>query len=661
MMGIPAMTIHSDWGVTMSGSGLALPVCAVLAAVAISWRALRSRGRTRVAWLLLTAGVLSWVVADRAPRALWDVGHLASFAGTVGGLLLLPRQPTRGRDARRAGLDVALVAGLVLAVGWALLVRPAGQLVDAAWVAGYVFAAVAALAPEPVRRSAGATPLRCVLLPYAAVFPVAATVVVAASAGTADPPLILAGVVVVALLLVSQVVTGLDHARLVRRLTLVEDDRRELVERLCRDELTGLANRARLAERLDEALRTRPVGLLCVDLDGFKAVNDGLGPGTGDRLLVEAGRRIAECAGPRDTVARLGGDEFALLRERTASSPGLLGLAESVRDVLARPYVLGSETVTVTASTGVALAAAGSGDATTVLRNADLAMHRAKSAGGNRCTLFEPSMHVAAVRRRELERDLRVAVDRGDLRLAYQPIIDLTTGRLTGVEALLRWDGPAGPVEPVDFVPLAEETGLIVPIGRWILDSACAQLADWREAGHDPLLSVNVSARQLLDPRLPAQVHAALTRHDVPPDRLMLELTESVLVDDGAATALGRLRALGVHLALDDFGTGWSSLSYLQHLPVDTVKVDRSFTEELGSGRGLTRAVVAISRELDLDLIVEGVERPAQARWLADAGCRLVQGWLYSAAVPPDEVLPMLVDGVVPAAHVGGVAGRRAV
>jgi EAL domain-containing protein (putative c-di-GMP-specific phosphodiesterase class I) len=206
-------------------------------------------------------------------------------------------------------------------------------------------------------------------------------------------------------------------------------------------------------------------------------------------------------------------------------------------------------------------------------------------------------------------------------------------------------------VDPLDFVPLAEELGLIVPIGRWILDGACAQLARWRAYGHDPLLTVNVSARQLLDPEFPADVAAALRRHDVPPGHLMLELTETVLIHDGAPAALARLRGLGVRLALDDFGTGWSSLSYLQHLPVDTVKIDRSFVADLGSGGGLTRAVVALGRELDLDLIAEGVERPAQARWLADAGCRLAQGWLFSAAVDGDEVLRMLRAPLVGAAE----------
>jgi diguanylate cyclase (GGDEF)-like protein len=604
-------------------------------------RGLRATGRARFGWALLAAGALSWAAAGLVTPG-GHVGHLGSYVATVAGLLLVPVRRVRGQ----ALLDAGLVAGSLLVVGWAFVLRPLlsggtadapGGAVDAAAVAGYLCAGVAALAPS----------LRSALLPYAVLLPAAATVLLGLSAGTVDAPLLASAAVVLLLLLARHLGTALDHARLTRRLTAAE----ALVETgRCTDPLTGLASRARLTDRLAEALPERRVALLCCDLDGFKAVNDSLGPRIGDRLLVEAARRISRCTRPVDTVARLGGDEFGVMVRVGDGDPEVLGLAECVREALAEPYVLGADTVTVSASIGIALSGPAD-DPATLLRNAALAMYRAKSAGRSGCAAFEPAMHTAAVRRLGLECALRAALDRGELRLAYQPIIDLTTHRLAGAETLVRWDGRDGPVDPLDFVPLAEELGLIVPIGRWILDGACAQLARWRAYGHDPLLTVNVSARQLLDPEFPADVAAALRRHDVPPGHLMLELTETVLIHDGAPAALARLRGLGVRLALDDFGTGWSSLSYLQHLPVDTVKIDRSFVADLGSGGGLTRAVVALGRELDLDLIAEGVERPAQARWLADAGCRLAQGWLFSAAVDGDEVLRMLRAPLVGAAE----------
>ena len=470
---------------------------------------------------------------------------------------------------------------------------------------------------------------------------------------TVREPVLVACAGVVLLLVAVLAATARDRARMARRLrateALVETGRRT-------DALTGLASRERLAERLAEVLPAGPAGLLCCDLDGFKAVNDSLGHDTGDRLIAQAARRIARCAEPADTVARLGGDEFAILAAGR-SGEAVQALAERVRAALAEPYVLDGETVTVSASIGIAVSGAAGDDPATLLRNADLAMYRAKGTGRSRCAAFEPAMHVDAVRRLGLERGLRTALERGELRLQYQPIVDLGTRRVAGAETLVRWDAPGGAVDPLDFVPVAEELGLIVPIGRWILAQACAELARWRARGHDPLLTVNVSARQLLDPTLPAEVASALRRHGVPPDRLMLELTETVLVDEAAPEALARLRGVGVRLALDDFGTGWSSLSYLRTLPVDTVKIDRCFVADVGSGGELARAVVSLARELDLDLIAEGVERPGQARWLADAGCHLAQGWLFSAAVHADELLRMLPDPA-PAPAVGA-ADRR--
>jgi diguanylate cyclase (GGDEF)-like protein/PAS domain S-box-containing protein len=422
-------------------------------------------------------------------------------------------------------------------------------------------------------------------------------------------------------------------------------ERRLLEQRLTAmaftDDLTALANRARITQRLADTLETHQrdggVALLFCDLDGFKGVNDSLGHSAGDALLIEAGRRLVACVRAEDVVARLGGDEFAVLLERTGDVAEAQAAARRIGAALSRPYQLGSDSVVVTSSIGIAISAPGD-DVETLLRNADLAMYRAKAAGRSRAAVYDPGMHVAALRRLEIERDLRRAMDNRELWVAYQPVVNLRTGRVDGVEALLRWDGASGPVAPLDFIPVAEETGLIVHIGQWVLDTACAQLAAWREAGHELQLSVNLSARQLLDQRLPAAVAGVLVHHGLPADVLTLELTESVLVHEQAPAALTRLRALGVHLALDDFGTGWSSLSYLKDLPVDTVKIDRSFIGE----RALTRAVIALSRELGLGVIAEGVETQAQATWLASIGCLEVQGWLYSPAVRPEAVVPLL-------------------
>jgi len=424
------------------------------------------------------------------------------------------------------------------------------------------------------------------------------------------------------------------------------------------DELTGLANRARLTDRLTHAVevgqRSGGVALVYADLDGFKGVNDSLGHEAGDRILRETGRRLLGCLRSGDTAARLGGDEFAVLLEQVDSVQQVRSLADRLLELLTEPYDLGEERVVLSTSIGIAVARP-EDDASTLLRNADLAMYQAKADGKGRAVLYEPGMHTEAVRRLELERDLRSALDRGELAVAYQPIVDLASGEVVSVEALLRWRHPErGDVPPLEFVPLAEETGLIHAIGAWVLRTACAQLASWRRAGHPLSLTVNVSGRQLQDPGLADVVAAALAEHDLPARLLTLEITESVLVHDAAVERLHELHALGVHLALDDFGTGWSSLSYLQLLPVDTVKIDRSFVRGLGAAgaeggdASLMRAILMLSEELHLQLVAEGVEEAEQARWLDRAGCRRAQGWLFAKALPPGELDALLAGGPLP-------------
>ena len=312
----------------------------------------------------------------------------------------------------------------------------------------------------------------------------------------------------------------------------------------------------------------------------------------------------------------------------------------------------------VGASLGVVLAS-GFDDPEQLLRNADLALHQAQVQGRGRYALYEPAMHAEVLARLELERELRKAVDdpRGSgLAVHYQPVVDLRTGRIVAAEALLRWTSPTrGPVSPLDLIPVAEDTGLIVPLGRLVLDRACAALAGWRGAGHDVRVAVNVSVRQLESSTFVESVAAILDRHGLPPATVTLEITESVLLGDGerALRALGMLRDLGVGLAVDDFGTGWSSLSYLRRLPVDTVKIDRSFVAGLATEQdlqALTRAIVTLGHDLGKHLVGEGVETPEQAAHLLAMGCRLAQGWLFAPAVPTPGAGGAARSGPVPGA-----------
>jgi diguanylate cyclase (GGDEF)-like protein/PAS domain S-box-containing protein len=366
----------------------------------------------------------------------------------------------------------------------------------------------------------------------------------------------------------------------------------ELTHRALHDPLTGLANRALLRDRAAHALAlaarhaagARSVAMLLVDLDDFKHVNDSLGHGAGDALLVTVSRRLLAATRGSDTVARLGGDEFAVLLEETDGEADATAVAERVVRAMRLPVALDGKEVVVGASIGIAVADGGDG-VEELLRNADVALYEAKARGKRRHATYAPGMHAAALARLDLEADLRVALAAQSLTLYYQPIVALETGRVVGAEALLRWQHPTrGPVSPVEFVPVAEESGLIVPLGRWVMREACRQLAAWDLAWdpdgtspHDPLLlSVNLSARQLHDAALRDDVAAAMADHHVHPSRLVLELTESAMMQDpdGALVRFRELKAMGLRLALDDFGTGYSSLGHLRRFPVDVLKID---------------------------------------------------------------------------------------
>jgi diguanylate cyclase (GGDEF)-like protein/excisionase family DNA binding protein len=420
-----------------------------------------------------------------------------------------------------------------------------------------------------------------------------------------------------------------------------------LIEAALTDPLTGLPNRRLFTDRVNHALAagtrdSRGVGVLFLDLDGFKLVNDSLGHAAGDEVLAAIGVRLRACIRTGDTVARLGGDEFGILLENLQCEAEALTAGARVLEALSEPLALPNRTVSVRASIGVAM---GRDD---LLRNADTAMYQAK-AKHSRLQLFEPAMHARQLARLELEGELRAALARGDFRLAYQPIVDLETGSIVGAETLMRWDHEGRPVNPDEFIGLAEETGDIVPLGRWALAEACRQARAW-QARHDLadfVICVNTSARELGEPRFVEEVESVLAEAGLEPRCLTLEITESVLLADetSAIATLRRLRSAGVHIAVDDFGTGYSSLSYLNKLPVDELKIDRSFVHGLGPGSekgAIVSATVSFARALNLAVTAEGVETEAQVRRLRELSCPRAQGFLFSQPVSADAFAELI-------------------
>ena len=421
------------------------------------------------------------------------------------------------------------------------------------------------------------------------------------------------------------------------------------------DGLTGLANRVLFRDRVEHAVarsqRTgSQVAVLFIDLDDFKILNDTHGHARGDEVLEIAAHRVVAALRPSDTAARQGGDEFAVLVEDVVDENDALAVAMRIADALRQPMPLGHVEIRIAASIGVAL---GGGEATAdeLLRNADVAMYAAKGSSRGGAEIFRPALRDGAAERAERARRLRGVEERGELRLDYQPIVDLTTNEIDGLEALVRWQPPDGPVlMPSDWIDLAEESGDIVPIGRWILREACRQARDWQIRLVRPELrvSVNLSARQFREHDIVATVRAVLDETGLPPRTLMLEITESGLMRRTQATIarLDALRGLGVHLAIDDFGTGYSSLSYLERFPIDVLKIDRTFVSSTGDQISpIARAIVDLGRTLDLEVIAEGIEHLAQARWLTAIGCRYGQGYLYARPMSPAAIEALLGEG----------------
>ncbi|MFC3386422.1 putative bifunctional diguanylate cyclase/phosphodiesterase [Couchioplanes azureus] len=428
-------------------------------------------------------------------------------------------------------------------------------------------------------------------------------------------------------------------------LALTDAQTLEAMNQAFHDSLTGLASRALFLNRLDGAFasaREAGTGLavLFVDLDRFKVVNDSLGHAAGDLLLTGVAGRLKACLRPLDSAARLGGDEFAVLLPAAHGVDEAVPVAERILQALREPFDLAGKETFVSCSVGIAYSPAGAIDgAQELMVQADLAMYQAKKAGKDRVEIFEPAMQKSFQAGLQLEADLRRAVVRHEFTLRYQPIVHLRTGEITGLEALVRWQHPErGIIPPLDFVPLAEETGMIVQIGEWVLREACRQAAAWnaRREGRRPLsVSVNLSALQLDQADLPETVAQALADSGLPASCLVLELTESLLVDHRTSTLrhLERIKALGVRLAIDDFGTGYSSLAYLRRFPVDIIKIDKSFVDDVGdvpAAAALTLGIIQLGQALSLSTIAEGIEKAGQLSELAEGNCELGQGYYFA-------------------------------
>jgi diguanylate cyclase (GGDEF)-like protein/PAS domain S-box-containing protein len=447
------------------------------------------------------------------------------------------------------------------------------------------------------------------------------------------------------------------------------------------DGLTGLPNRSYLEERAKDLLADDPdgaavawrndaerIGAIFVDLDGFTAINDSVGHGAGDLVLAQAGRRLRGLVPAHDTVARWGGDEFAVLIESAASPQEIVDIAERLAGgIAAEPFQVAGRDVSITASVGVAFADPDLAEH--LLRNADLAMARAKDAGGGRVEVFAAHMHADVIRRLELATDLRAAIEDGSLGIEYQPVVELSTSRVASVEALVRWSRGGEYVEPAEFLGIAEDSGLIVPLGAWVMSQACRQVALWRQSGWQVGLSVNFSLRQVSSAGFAESVLTALDDSGLQRSALTLEVTERVLIeiDSPVMDGLARLRQLGVRLAIDDFGTGYASLAYLRQLPVDIIKIDPSFVAGLGTDGTLamlTRTIVQVGHDLGIEIVAEGIERPEQLELLRAMGCGLGQGYLVARPMAAHRIESLAVVGgagpmvsATPVVGVGPIVG----
>jgi diguanylate cyclase (GGDEF)-like protein len=453
-----------------------------------------------------------------------------------------------------------------------------------------------------------------------------------------------------------------DHTELLARIRnllevrLLYTGARDQGARLaCYDALTGLPNRALFQQSLEQMLAagdSQASAVLMLDLDGFARINDTFGHAAGDALLSQFAQRVQRAAPAGSVVSRFGNDEFALALGGLVTQHDALQAAEQVRHCCAQPFQLAQGETRLTSSIGIALHPADAADAATLMKYASTALHQAKQAGGGGCRFFTDAMDVQAQRRFDFERALRQAVSDSEFELYYQPKVEVSSGRMAGAEALLRWNRPGyGPVPPSAFIPLLEETGLIVEVGAWVIDTACRQIAQWAGCAGGPVpVAVNVASRQFADSALQQTVADAIAAHGIAPELLALEVTESALMDDAERTAatLAALRAMGVKVAIDDFGTGYSSLAYLKRFPVDALKIDIAFIRDVTVDPGdaaLVDAIIAMAHSLDLEVVAEGVETEAQLAYLARRHCDQIQGHFFSRPVPAMQFEHLLLKG----------------
>ena len=597
------------------------------------------------------------------------------------------------RDRVDKFIALAMALMLVGDLAYDLLVQYStyhdGDLIDVTWLLNYVLIAVAALHPSMARTEVSKPRSRASRLSW---------LPVVAIAGFVAPTLLLIGVrkditMLAAVTLLSAALatlrmnwlfdrlryqadqlhrrTGSLQEALFARDTLAADLRHQAFH----DSLTGLANRALLQDRMEHALavsgrRAGTIAVILCDLDGFKTVNDSLGHQAGDAVLVTAAERMRSVVRPEDTVARLGGDEFAVLIDEVRDPRAVILAAERLLAVLREPWTVKGHSIALSASAGVTFGTSAK-TAEKLLSEADTAMYAAKSRGKDRHEMFEPSMHSHALERLQLINGFAGAIGREEFQLDYQPQFSLASGRLEGFEALVRWRHPTlGLVAPKRFISLAEETGFIGRLGRWALETACCTAMTWPATplGY-PSVAVNLSIRQLRDPALVAEIRTALARSGLPAGRLVIEITESMLVADAVETLqmLSEIKQLGVSIAIDDFGTGYSSLGRLRHFPVDIVKIDKMFIDQLdgadGEGRTFVEAILRLARELQLATIAEGIELESQLAALTEMGCDSAQGFLLSRPLLADTVVGFIEQAavhetvVLPAAEPVATAG----
>ncbi len=568
----------------------------------------------------------------------YPVGDMLLLVG-LASVILRGSAPSahRALHLMAAGLSVYVVADLVYGYMTLHSGYQGGDPVDALWMIAIALTAIAAAAQRPVDRAEPLRPAheRVAWLPYPAAG-IGLTSLVYADRHTE----FFAGTMMIV------VAGGLVALRQYLAQRDLLGAQRQLRHEALHDALTGLPNRVLVLDRAEQMLvRSQrgqgQVAALFLDLDGFKDINDTYGHSTGDRLLQTVAGRLASVVRGADTVGRLGGDEFVVLLDSPGRWANPADVAERLLAVLHEPIALGGgtngqngRTVALTASIGIATGPRASAEE--LLRDADIALYAAKEAGRNRALVFESSMHELAEDHLNLLIDLRAAVEQEAFTLAYQPIFDLGSRRVTGVEALARWDHrERGPIPPDVFIPLAEQTGLIVAIGRWVLAEACASAAEWRRRGHEAGISVNVSGRQLDHPGFLGHVQEALTGSGLPPDLLTLEITETTLMQDAdsARRTLGAIKALGVRIAIDDFGTGYSSLAYLRQFPVDALKIDRSFISGIAASTesgALIHTLVQLGKTLGLETLGEGIEDESQFEQLQREQCDQGQGFLLA-------------------------------